>query len=1223
MDLLSAYLPMDRRQALVRRKSLPEHTSGSAIFADISGFTPLTEMLGRELGPKRGAEELTRHLNQVYDALVAELHRFGGSVIGFSGDAITCWLDGDNGERAVGCALAMQAAMGAFAQVSTAMGKTVTLELKTAVSTGKVRRFLVGNPDIQIIDILCGRPIDLMAEAEHLANRGEVVMDAHSARLLGDLLVISEWRGGSGDNPAAAVIKGVTKEISDRPWKPIPAKKLTPSRVRPWLLKPVFERLQLGKGDFLAELRPAVALFLRFTGINFEEDPDTQAKLDEFIRRAQQIIKDLDGTLLQLTIGDKGSYFYAGFGAPFAHEDDALRAVRAAFALQDMIEGFTPPLTVQIGIAQGQMRVGAYGGSESRTYGVLGDSTNLAARLMQASEHCQILATNFIYQESQDEVQWQKMPAIKVKGKTAAVEVFQPLALKMSGQKHTAPQEQKHLVGRAAEVAEIKQVSAQTYDGQGQILGITGDAGIGKSILANAALTIAFQQGTTVFSGECQAYGSNTGYLVWRPIWQQFFGLGPGMPVDLQIETVRSALATVNPVLEQRLPLLAPILNLPIPENDLTRSLDAKIRKTSLESMLVDCLQYLAHREPIWLVFEDVQWIDPLSHDLLEMVARVIGTLPVLIIMVFRPATIERLKIRRVRSLPNYHEIALAPLTQGEIRDLVTERISRQNGENKPVAPEIIQKVVKRAEGNPFYAEQSIDYLTDSGVDLQDPATALRLELPSSLQSLVLSRIDQLTESQKITIKIASVIGRVFRAALLWGIQDSQEDRLQLRQDLDQLVQHELDISEDQPDLTYFFRHILTQEVAYESLPFASRALLHEEIAAYLEQTYPDSIPQFLDFLAFHYGRSNNRQKKIDYLLKAAEAARQKYANLAAIDYYQAVLEWLEPQKRVDIMLQLCQVLEIVGQWEESYNRYQQAEQLAVETHYPLGVAKVQAGLGELYRKQGNYTAADTALKTAKDSFTTLGDKAGIAQTMQTLGSMSTQMGKMDQAREFYQASLTLWQELGQQARVASLYSNLGIIARLAGDYDSARDLTKQALDIRRVLEDRWAIAVSLNNLGNVALDQNNHARARFYLEEAVALQRQVGDKYYLANALNNLANVIREQQDFPLAFTLYTESVQLTRNLGDRWALAYLLEDIACLASLAGKHEPALTLVGAASAVREAIKSPLTQDEIRKMDLLLEPARAILPAEAQQHAWETGRNLSLDDALDRAIHIL
>lgn len=172
MDQPVNYIPTDRRQALVRGQTLPDRTTGTALFADISGFTPLTEALARELGPQLGAEELTRYLNQVYDVLIAEIDRYGGSVTGFSGDAITCWFDGDRGLQAVTCSLRMQRAMEQFRGIRLSPGNTITLAVKCAVASGPVRRFVVGDPLIQLIDVLAGDTLDQLAASEHQARRG-------------------------------------------------------------------------------------------------------------------------------------------------------------------------------------------------------------------------------------------------------------------------------------------------------------------------------------------------------------------------------------------------------------------------------------------------------------------------------------------------------------------------------------------------------------------------------------------------------------------------------------------------------------------------------------------------------------------------------------------------------------------------------------------------------------------------------------------------------------------------------------------------------------------------------------------------------------------------------------------------------------------------------------------------------------------------------------------
>src|SRR3970040_118489 len=177
METPIAYIPTDRLHALADGVTLSDRTHGAALVADISGFPPLTEALARELGPQRGAEELTRHLNLVYDALIGELQRYGSSVISFSADAITCWFEGDVGLFATACALSMQQTMRRFTSVPLPSGQSLALAMKAAVSAGPARRFLVGDPNVRVIAALAGAILDQLAAAEHQAGKGDVVLD--------------------------------------------------------------------------------------------------------------------------------------------------------------------------------------------------------------------------------------------------------------------------------------------------------------------------------------------------------------------------------------------------------------------------------------------------------------------------------------------------------------------------------------------------------------------------------------------------------------------------------------------------------------------------------------------------------------------------------------------------------------------------------------------------------------------------------------------------------------------------------------------------------------------------------------------------------------------------------------------------------------------------------------------------------------------------------------
>ena len=200
--------PVIDDRALADTREMPDRVVGAALFADISGFTPLTEALAAELGPQRGAEELTANLGRVFHAVIDALDRRGGDVIYFAGDAITCWLDGDDGTRAAAAALAMQAAMAREGTIHTPGGTTVQLALKVAVACG-ARRFVVGDPDIQLIDVLAGALIDDLAEAEHHAEKGEVVLDPSAMDALGDRVRIGERRIDPASGRAFGVVEAL------------------------------------------------------------------------------------------------------------------------------------------------------------------------------------------------------------------------------------------------------------------------------------------------------------------------------------------------------------------------------------------------------------------------------------------------------------------------------------------------------------------------------------------------------------------------------------------------------------------------------------------------------------------------------------------------------------------------------------------------------------------------------------------------------------------------------------------------------------------------------------------------------------------------------------------------------------------------------------------------------------------------------------------------------
>ncbi|HYF63228.1 MAG TPA: adenylate/guanylate cyclase domain-containing protein, partial [Herpetosiphonaceae bacterium] len=387
MDPLSAYIPQDRYRALADRSDLPAAMAGTLLSADLVGFTPLTRGLVAQFGERRGADVLSEVLNAVYTPCLQQITAYGGAVIGFSGDGFLGWFPADDGDRAASCALRLQHMLPSILASLPALPAAAALAMRVALAAGSVRRFIIGDPAVQLVDVLAGALLDRLAELDARCLPGEIVLD--------DSLAAGLERRGALIRRRAAADEAVITLLSDLPrpappQPPAPPPALAEDVLRPWLLPQVFARLTHGQGEFLTELRPAVALFVRIHGLSADA-PEAPTILDRLLRMVQAVITPYEGNVLQVTIGEKGSYLYCGFGAPLAHEDDALRAVHTARALVEQAAALPGIGGVACGISQGIMRTGAYGGADRRTYGVLGEATNLAARLMQAARPGQIL----------------------------------------------------------------------------------------------------------------------------------------------------------------------------------------------------------------------------------------------------------------------------------------------------------------------------------------------------------------------------------------------------------------------------------------------------------------------------------------------------------------------------------------------------------------------------------------------------------------------------------------------------------------------------------------------------------------------------------------------------------------------------------------------------------------------------------------------------------------
>ena len=1216
--LYAAYIPADRRAELAGGEPLAVVADGTALSADISGFTPLAEMLAQALGPHQGAEVLTQVLNRVYDLLIAEVDRVGGSVISFSGDAMTCWFGAPTANAAgrqsaardaATCALALQRAMQQLAGRSLPGGLRAELAVKIGLSSGQARRFLVGDPSIQRIDVLAGALVKRLSLADQAARAGDILLDERSAALLADRLPAPEWRESSGERfavlPAelASQLAAPTAEENIALLAQFTLLNTRPEIARPFLLPAVFARLHAGLSEFVTELRPVVAMFVRFGGIDYDADPEASTRLDTYMRWVQSVLASYDGTLIQLTIGDKGSYFYAVFGAPQAHEDDAQRAAAAALdlcALPAELASITLP---QIGISQGMLRIGAYGAATRRTYGAQGGETNRAARLMSAAAPGEILMSGRAHAGLGNGFLTEPLPPIRLKGLHDPLPVFRLTGARTQTVRLQEPNYTLPMIGRDAELRTIETLLERTMAGQGQIVGITGEAGLGKSRLVAETTRLARRQGMRGFGGAGQSYGDNAPYLVWVPIWRAFFEIDPELPVRRQIRALERLVDDLAPERADALPLLGPLLGLDLPENTFTQSLAPQFRQSALHALLLECLQAAAREAAdeasgLLLVLDNLQWIDAASHELLEQVGRACAALPVLIVLAYRPPRLQRLQEPRVEAMEHFTGIPLAPLAAPAAEQVLRAKLAQLLPDHHGIVPpRLIEHIIARAQGNPFAIEGLLTYLHSRGIDPWNEAAVAALDLPFNLRTLVLSRVDQLSEHQRALLKVASVIGRRFSVGWLNGAAPALGQSDTLQESLEELSQVELTaLAEREPELAYLFTQIITQEVTYDSLTSRARASLHGQLARFLEQTDGE---QNLDLLAFHYDHSSNLPKRREYLRRAGEAAAARYANVDALAYFKRALALVPDDDAADRyrLMRACeQIFDLQGERTSQAEALDTLEALAarlgaaeqaevalrransadVTGDYPAASAAAQSALdlaaglpalqaaaelalGRALLWQSDYAAAQAHLQRAAELARSLGDARLAASATRSLGAVAQHQGDYAAAIALFTSVLEAYQAQSDRQGKGDTHNNLGIVAYFQGDYAAAQAAFSAAMGHYRAIGDRRGEGGMLNNLGEVALVAGDFAAARAAFEQARALYQQVGDRRGESGALNSLAQAAHTQGDFASAQTHYQQSMALKRALGERWSVSAMGSQLALLLHQQGDDAGAL----------------------------------------------------------------
>ncbi|MBK9712031.1 MAG: tetratricopeptide repeat protein [Kouleothrix sp.] len=1222
---IGTYIP----SALVREQLLDPlpgrvrgaYWDGSVLFADLSGFTALSGTISA-LG-KQGAEEISAIINNLFGALVEEIHRYRGGLLKFGGDAITAFFDAatlDEQHAALACraALAMQERMAEFAALQTRAG-VFTLRLRIGVHSGRVFAAQVG--DAEHIELVAtGRNINRVALAQEIAEPGQVVVSRATQILLPEATVAPRQSGcfllSSLPNiapPPPASRWGRSMGAGDLAELRRLAAQVT--ALRSYLPRGLPRRFLDDSGETESgEFRPVTVLFANFYQLStaldvLGDDCESAARvLNAYYSRAQEVVHRYGGIVNKVDMYTFGDKLMALFGAPIAHEDDPLRAVRAALDLRgalddanlEIVSILEPKvgrliqidrqfLKQRIGINTGVVFAGQVGSARRREYTVMGQHVNLAARLMSAAEEGAVVLSPATRRAVERYVALRELEPVQLKG------IAEPVAVAQALRPLEIAQDARHgigraeLVGRAREMELLIDEARAALAGGGRIVALAGEAGVGKTRLIEDALQrlVLLSAGPDrsvapffPYSVECQSYEQNTAYAGVRELLRLFFNLDLAHEPAGQLAIVSRRVAALAPELARFTPLLGDLLGLAFEETSLTAALTPQQRHDRSQELFEALILAEACAHPLILIVDDLHWADASSIELLARLARRAPEAALLLIFGYRlePPIPEPWR-------------ELAHCARVEIRELAPERSSALlrallRGEPPPELTEQIEK----AQGNPFFVEEVVRGLVESGALVHEKAgwrlTRVLDEtaVPDSIEGVITARLDRLEERSREVLQVAAVVGRRFLYPVLSGVVGAAEqlpERLRLLSDAELILPEEIE-----RDLAYLFKHALTRDVAYEAILYARRRELHRRVARRIEELNPGRLDDQLALLARHYLFAEEWEPAFDYHLRAGRYAQARYANREAIALFERALQIAtrgdkETRRRGDeetmsadlpvsrspgLPASLSDVVELherlgaihtlIGEYDTALDHYQAAlDLLGGQADAPIdGLVRLHHHIAHVY---GLRTNLETALEWVERALTLAPEAQSIelARCLSLGAGLCQRQGRYQQAVEWGERALRLTEQLDSQRDRANTLRRLGGTYRNMGDNARALDLLSRCLEIYEQVHDLAGLADAHNDLANACYELGRLGEARAHYEAGAAIKEAIGDVYGQAMIANNLGGVLKLQDNVAEAITQYQRSLAIFERLGSPYGAGALHMNLGAVYLLQGDN--------------------------------------------------------------------
>ncbi len=876
----------------------------------------------------------------------------------------------------------------------------------------------------------------------------------------------------------------------------------------------------------------------------------------------------------------QGDSVIAFFGFPKAHEDDPERAVRVSLEMLDLMPEINKALLrklksetnigLHVGVNMGTVVLGEIGSKEKKEYTIMGDAVNLASRFNDVAQMGEVIVSEKVFLMTRYLFDYKVLAPVFLKGIDKAISIFRPLNIKEKPEnKRGVEGLYSPLVGRDEELKVIKAQLERIGKGKTSILFILGPAGIGKTRLQNEVkkLIVRLKLSVKAIESHCLSCGETTPYLPFLQILSQIFKVNELDSRETTKEKIKKRMKGILPLIfEEFLPYLYYLFSIPVSGEleEKIKYLDAQTLRKQIFMSIKKVFETLGKDKALCLFCEDYHWIDNESLQLLKFLfdsPQPIGLSFIGLSRIEKEKEPFKTKEELKRMLgSNYREVHLKPLNPDASNQLIVNLLNISD-----IPQNLKERILSRAEGNPFYVEEIIRSLIDSRIlkyssgvwqiNTSSITGKVRnfpdIEIPDSIQGVIRARLDKLESDMKTMLEYAAIIGRTFRSAILE--QTFGKDRLIVSLNLVVLEEYEyIEKIRNEPEPEYTFKHPMLHEVIYNAILKKARRKMHKETAMVIEKMYVGRLDDLTELLAYQYGKSDSTEKAIEWVKKAAQKARDRFANDEAIKLFSQLIEIaghdIEKYRSVicDAYGDLGTIHTLKGENEYALECYE--EMLTQAGDNKIMVSEAKRRIAEVYEIIGKWDDALYILEETekKLSGNSVAEMLGKFEIYNLRSSIFKVKGELDKALESCKKSLDILdsEPLNDSNKVDAIrikrLRNIGIgsmasVYYTKGEFGKSIRLWESLLKVSLELNDKRRSNTALNNLGAAYFSVGKLDRAVAMYQKSLKISEQVGDKQVLGRTTSNLGVACYLSGDYARAIEHFHKYLTISEEIGDK----------------------------------------------------------------------------------------